>query len=40
VGAYDCRYRFERITLTPITGDASQLERAKVDAVEAGKEGG
>ncbi len=25
IGAYDCRYRFERITLTPITGKARNL---------------
>lgn len=29
VGAYDCRYRFERIAVTPITGDARTIEHAK-----------
>lgn len=34
VGAYDCRYRFERLTLTPILGNARQIERAGADQAD------
>jgi hypothetical protein len=27
LGAYDCRYRFHRLTLTPISGDGKPIER-------------
>jgi hypothetical protein len=32
VGAYDCRYRFHRITLEPITGEGKAIEQTKSES--------
>jgi hypothetical protein len=40
LGAYDCRYRFHRVTLTPISGTGKRLNRENPPPAEAQPAGG